>query len=83
MMASDKSSLTTLPFFLNVSNACEVLGISQSSLLRHVKDSTLPHIKLGRRILIPREAIDSLTKNAFKNSTVEYPEKAVKNDKSE
>jgi excisionase family DNA binding protein len=74
-MVSGNFSLTTLPLFLNVPKACEVLGISQSSLLRHVKSGTLPHVKLGRRILIPREVIKSLTENAFKNSKIEYTEK--------
>jgi excisionase family DNA binding protein len=73
MMDSNYPSLTALPVMLSLIRTCEVLGISQGSLFRHIKKGELPYIKLGRRTLIPREAIENLIKKSFENCKIEYP----------
>jgi excisionase family DNA binding protein len=59
-MDNNHPSLTAFPVFLSIPQIREILGISQSSVLRHIKSGALPHVKLGRRVLIPREAIETL-----------------------
>ena len=48
-------SFDELPMFLNVATVSKVLGISNSSgyMLMHEKD--FPSIKIGSRILVPRD----------------------------
>ena len=48
-------SFDELPMFLNVATVSKVLGISNSSgyVLMHEKD--FPSIKIGSRILVPRD----------------------------
>jgi excisionase family DNA binding protein len=64
--------------FLSISQAVDMLGISQSSLLRLLKKGVIPHTKLGKRTLIPREVIDVLVRNAYEQCNVEYPQKDTK-----
>jgi excisionase family DNA binding protein len=40
--------------------AAEMLGVSQVSVQRWCLDGTLPSVKLGRRRLIPSEALDRI-----------------------
>ncbi len=46
--------------FLNIKDACELLGISRMTLHRMVKDGRIPATKLGRRTIIARKNIDAL-----------------------
>jgi excisionase family DNA binding protein len=57
-----------------------MLGVSQSSLLRYMKNGSIPYVKIGRRTLIPKEAIDSLVKKSFENCVIEYPKRDVQID---
>lgn len=43
---------------LTIPEAAEALGISPWLVRRAVRDGTLPHIQIGRRVLIPRKALD-------------------------
>lgn len=43
-----------------VSEAARVLGISRAHAYELVARGELPHLRLGRRILIPRHALDGL-----------------------
>jgi excisionase family DNA binding protein len=38
----------------------DLLGISAATVARRIRDGGIPHIRLGRRILIPRAWVDSL-----------------------
>ena len=44
----------------NMNEAAEVLGIPKSTLYRLVKKGRLPSIKLGKRVLISRMAMEDL-----------------------
>jgi excisionase family DNA binding protein len=41
-------------------DAAKRLGVSKQTVIRLVKDGTLPAKQLGRRVLIPREALEKL-----------------------
>lgn len=45
---------------LSVAEAAEVLGISRAHAYDCVRSGELPSINLGRRVVIPRRALDEL-----------------------
>ena len=52
------TSFEEMPVTLSVEQAADVLSISPVSLYKLIrKDSTFPAIKLGRRIVIPKEKL--------------------------
>lgn len=48
------------PATMTVTQAATVLGISRSSAYECVRLGTIPSIRLGRRIVIPRRSLDEL-----------------------
>ena len=50
----------TMPRLLAIKQAIYELGISRTALYELIKDGTLKTVKIGRRRLIPIEAIDEL-----------------------
>lgn len=59
--ATDARSATagTDRLLLNVTDVAQLLGIGRNLTYELVREKRLPHIRLGRRILIPREALDN------------------------
>lgn len=51
---------TTNPATMTVTQTATVLGISRSSAYECVRLGSIPSIRLGRRIVVPRRAIDAL-----------------------
>lgn len=51
----------------SVDEAAEVLGISRASAYEAIRKGEIPHIKIGKRILIPRVALDDLLRCAESN----------------
>jgi len=49
---------------LTIEEAGEVLGISRGSAYAAVKERTLPTIKIGRRYLVPRAALEKMLSGA-------------------
>ncbi|MEO6651528.1 MAG: helix-turn-helix domain-containing protein [Ilumatobacteraceae bacterium] len=49
---------------VTVSQAATMLGISRSSAYECVRLGSIPSIRLGRRIVIPRRAVDELLASA-------------------
>ena len=43
---------------LSVSETAQLLGISKASVYQLVREGTLPHIRVGRRLLIPAEQLE-------------------------
>ena len=43
-----------------VAEVVEILGLSRITILRRIKDGSIPSIRLGRRVLIPAEYMDAL-----------------------
>jgi excisionase family DNA binding protein len=50
--------------FLTIKEFCEQGRISRTTLYRHIKSGRIPHIKLGGRVLISSQIIDSMVKEA-------------------
>jgi excisionase family DNA binding protein len=48
-----------MPMLLNTNEAARQLGVSESSLRRRTKEGIIPAIKLGRRVLYSRHALNS------------------------
>lgn len=42
---------------MTISRACEFAGISRRQLYRHIAAGELAYSKIGRRVVIPREAV--------------------------
>jgi excisionase family DNA binding protein len=51
---------TPNPATMTVSEAGVLLGISRSSAYECVRLGSIPSLRLGRRIVVPRRAIDAL-----------------------
>lgn len=51
--------------FLSRIEAAEQLGISLPTLSHRILDGSIPSVKLGRRILIPPEALERLAEKAL------------------
>ena len=49
---------------MTVSQTAVVLGISRWSAYECVREGSIPSIRLGRRIVVPRRAIDELLATA-------------------
>ena len=56
-----------LPLFFNAMQTCEALNISRSTLFRNIKKGSIPHVHIGRRILIPINAIEDLIEKSYQN----------------
>ena len=48
------------PLALSVSDAAKRLGIGRNSAYEAIKRGELPHLKVGRRVLIPVAALEAL-----------------------
>jgi excisionase family DNA binding protein len=49
---------------LTVEEAAEILGISRPTAYQGIQSGEIPHIRIGRRILVPRAALEKLLANA-------------------
>ena len=52
-----------LPMFLNVATVAKLLGISQSSGYELMHEKDFPAIKIGNRILVPRDKLKEWVEN--------------------
>lgn len=60
-------SYDELPVMLSVHDVAEVLGISKSSAYVLVKEKGFPKLKIGARVVVPREKfIEWINKNTSK-----------------
>ncbi|MGO9179274.1 MAG: helix-turn-helix domain-containing protein [Candidatus Limnocylindrales bacterium] len=53
-----------VPLVLSVEEAATLLGIGRNAAYSLVANRTLPSIRLGRRIVVARQAIEDLLANA-------------------
>ncbi|MFC2041743.1 helix-turn-helix domain-containing protein [Chloroflexota bacterium] len=49
---------------LTVEEAAEYLGISRPTAYEAIHTGEIPHLRIGRRILVPRAALERLLANA-------------------
>ncbi len=64
-MVNDSSK----PLVYSVAEAGKRLGLSRGSMYEAVHTGQIPSIKVGRRILIPRVALDRLLEGTDTNNT--------------
>jgi len=60
---------------LNVEQAREILGISRNLAYEGIRTGQIPSIRIGRRILIPKEALErklSAVDNSAKSNDYEH-----------
>ena len=57
-MSSDQRLTLTIP------EACQALGIGETMLRQMIRVEQLPILRIGRRVLIPRQAVESLVAGA-------------------
>lgn len=50
---------------LNVKETARILGVGSVTLYAAIKRGEIPHLRIGRRIVIPIESIDNLLKAQF------------------
>jgi excisionase family DNA binding protein len=48
------------PLVLTIPETAELLGISRNSCYVQVKAGTIPHLKLGRRLMVSKAQLDRL-----------------------
>lgn len=48
------------PILLTVSDAAHLCSISTKHMYRVLRDGTIPSVKLGKRVLVPRRALEAL-----------------------
>ena len=63
-MHEAESVTAARPLVLSVDEAATLLGISRAHAYELVARGELAHIRLGRRVVVPRRAIDELIQNA-------------------
>jgi excisionase family DNA binding protein len=56
-MATDRQTL-------KIEEAAKILGISRNTAYEAVKSGQVPTLKIGRRLLVPRAALDRLLDSA-------------------
>jgi excisionase family DNA binding protein len=52
-----KKQTTEKPVFNNVDDLANELGLSRAVVYREIRAGRIPHLRLGRRIVLPRSAI--------------------------
>ena len=48
----------TAPLLLSVDQAAKLLGISRNLCYEQISEGTIPHVRLGRRVLVSRVALE-------------------------
>jgi|BarGraNGADG00312_1021997.scaffolds.fasta_scaffold21240_2 excisionase family DNA binding protein len=61
---------------LSVAETAELLGISRWLVQQAVRDSSLPSVRVGRRILIPRVQLDAWLSGQLSSGLVVTSDKA-------
>jgi excisionase family DNA binding protein len=56
------------PLVITVVEAAALLGISRNTAYSLIANDQLPHLRLGRRIVIPRHALERLLETALASS---------------
>ena len=63
MKLSETKNYEDLPLFLNAEMVAKVLGVSISSAYELMHEKEFPSIKIGSRILVPRDKLKEWVEN--------------------
>ena len=58
-------SLTDLPMLTTLTQAAEVMGPTKSQVRSLVRAGRIAHVMIGKRLMIPREAIEQFISNSM------------------
>jgi excisionase family DNA binding protein len=58
---------------LTVDEAAKILGISRNSAYQGILTREIPHIKIGRRILVPKAALMRLLESSHQSQEIAGP----------
>ena len=61
MKKSVFTSYDELPLLLNVKQLAELLGVSDSSVYELIQEDDFPSLRIGKRIVIPKEELRKWT----------------------
>ena len=67
---TDEQTVDTQPLVLSVGECAIRLNISRGSVYKACLSGEIYHIKIGRRILIPRQAIEKLLGTSNNNNNL-------------
>ena len=67
MLQSIVTSYDELPLFLNAKKLSEVLGISISSAYELMNEKGFPSIRIGKRLVVPKENLRQWTEEKLKS----------------
>ena len=59
----EQGQLSQKKVTLRVTEVAKILGISRGSAYEAIQQGQIPHIRIGRRILVPRKAFERLLDN--------------------
>jgi excisionase family DNA binding protein len=51
---------------LNIMEAATVLGLSPRSVRRRIREGRIPHLRMGRRVLVLRSVLDGMLDGSIK-----------------
>lgn len=51
------------PLLYSVTDAAHALGIGRTTMWRMVQNGEVPVVRVGRRVLVPREALETLARS--------------------
>ena len=59
------TSFDNLPLFMSVEETASVLGICRTNAYDFVRRGTIRSVRMGKRFLIPKDALKELAESAF------------------
>jgi excisionase family DNA binding protein len=60
LRSARQASADSLCLTVSVEDAARMLGISRGAAYTHARDGSLPTIKLGKRLLVPKAALEKM-----------------------
>lgn len=60
LRSSRRRSRDSLCLTVSVEEAARILGISRGAAYAHARDGSLPIVRLGKRLLVPRAVLEKL-----------------------
>ena len=65
MKKSIYTNYDELPLLLSVKQLVDLMGVSDSTIYELIQEDDFPSLRIGKRIVVPKEAAASKTRKAF------------------
>ena len=69
MKLSETKNYDDLPLFLNAEKLAKVLGVSISSAYELMHEKDFPSVRIGKRLIVPREDLKTWIENYVERKT--------------